>query len=392
MKKDTPRLVTLLFASSIAGMGGGVIIPAMPQILEHFQDVPNAELLVRLFLTTPGLFTAVGAPLAGIIVDKYGRKNLLIFAIFLYGLGGTTGCYLDSLYALMVGRALLGLSAAGTMTTCVTLMADYYDEKSRQKLMGYQFSVTSFGSTIFLALGGILTEIHWRAPFFIYTIPFLIFIAAIFFIIEPQKKEHQRLIQKETPKEKFPYLLLGSIYLLIYTTMAIFYLKVVIFPFYMNEIEPTSSTKVGLALSLAVCISALVSLKYGFIKSRLSYIHISLAVFILTATGYLILYSAGNYWVALIGLIVTSLGFGMFAPNVTVWVNAVTPETYRGRAVGGMTTCIFLGMFSSPLIAHPLTLYFSLAETYAIAALFLLGISAIFISYSLKTFLIRTFT
>ena len=132
--------------------------------------------------------------------------------------------------------------------------------------------------------------------------------------------------------------------------MAIFYLKVVIFPFYMNEIEPTSSTKVGLALSLAVCISALVSLKYGFIKSRLSYIHISLAVFILTAIGYLILYSAGNYWVALIGLIVTSLGFGMFAPNVTVWVNAVTPETYRGRAVGGMTTCIFLGMFSSPLI------------------------------------------
>ena len=384
MKKETPRLITLLFASSIAGMGGGVVIPAMPQILEHFQDVPNAGLLVRLFLTTPGLFTAIGAPLAGLIVDKYGRKKLLLCAIFLYGLGGTTGCYLDSLYALMVGRALLGLSAAGTMTTCVTLMADYYDKEKRQKLMGYQFSFTSFGSTIFLALGGVLAEIHWRVPFFIYAIPFLIFIAATIFITEPQKKEKENTIQSEKPKEKFPYLILGSIYALIYMTMAIFYLKVVIFPFYMNEIEPTSTTKVGLALSSAIGISALVSLKYGSIKSRFSYINISFAVFIIVAIGYLILYSADSYWLAVIGLIVTSLGFGLFAPNVTVWVNAVTPEAYRGRAVGGMTTCIFLGMFSSPLIAHPLTLYFSLAETYAVAALFLLGLSAAFILYSLK--------
>ncbi len=384
MKKETPRLITLLFASSIAGMGGGVVIPAMPQILEHFQDVPNAGLLVRLFLTTPGLFTAIGAPLAGLIVDKYGRKKLLLCAIFLYGLGGTTGCYLDSLYALMVGRALLGLSAAGTMTTCVTLMADYYDKEKRQKLMGYQFSFTSFGSTIFLALGGVLAEIHWRVPFYIYAIPFLIFIAATIFITEPQKKEKENTIQSVKPKEKFPYLILGSIYVLIYMTMAIFYLKVVIFPFYMNEIETTSTTKVGLALSSAIGISALVSLKYGSIKSRFSYINISFAVFIIVAIGYLILYSAGSYWLAVIGLIVTSLGFGLFAPNVTVWVNAVTPEAYRGRAVGGMTTCIFLGMFSSPLIAHPLTLYFSLAETYAVAALFLLGLSAAFILYSLK--------
>lgn len=384
MEKETPRLITLLVASSIAGMGGGVVIPAMPKILEHFNDVPHAELLVRLFLTTPALFTAIGAPLAGLIVDKYGRKKLLLCAIFLYGLGGTTGCYLDSLYALMVGRALLGLSAAGTMTTCVTLMADYYDKEKRQKLMGYQFSFTSFGSTIFLALGGVLAEIHWRVPFFIYAIPFLIFIAASIFITEPQMKEKEKTIQSEKPKEKFPYLILGSIYALIYMTMAIFYLKVVIFPFYMNEIETTSTTKVGLALSSAICISALVSLQYGSIKSRFSYINISLAVFIIVAIGYLILYSAGSYWLAVIGLIFTSLGFGLFAPNVTVWVNAVTPEAYRGRAVGGMTTCIFLGMFSSPLIAYPLTLYFSLAETYAVAALFLLGLSAAFIIYSLK--------
>lgn len=384
MEKKTPRLITLLVASSIAGMGGGVVIPAMPKILEHFNDVPHAELLVRLFLTTPGLFTAIGAPLAGLIVDKYGRKKLLLCAIFLYGVGGTTGCYLDSLYALMVGRALLGLSAAGTMTTCVTLMADYYDKEKRQKLMGYQFSFTSFGSTIFLALGGVLAEIHWRVPFFIYAIPFLIFIAASIFITEPQMKEKEKTIQSEKPKEKFPYLILGSIYALIYITMAIFYLKVVIFPFYMNEIETTSTTKIGLALSSAICISALVSLQYGSIKSRFSYINISLAVFIIVAIGYLILYSAGSYWLAVIGLIITSLGFGLFAPNVTVWVNAVTPEAYRGRAVGGMTTCIFLGMFSSPLIAHPLTLYFSLAETYAVAALFLLGLSAAFIIYSLK--------
>ena len=384
MDKATPRLITLLFASSIAGMGGGVVIPAMPLIHDHFQDIPNAGLLVRLFLTMPGLFTAISAPLAGIIVDKFGRKKLLLCAIFLYGLGGTTGCYLDSLYALMVGRALLGLSAGGTMTTCVTLMADYYEAEKRQKLMGYQFSFTSFGSMIFLALGGILADIHWRIPFYIYAIPFLIIIAALIFITEPQRTKKENTDSSEEDIEKFPYLILSFIYGLIFITMAIFYLKVVIFPFYINEIVTTSSSKVGFALSSAIFASALVSLRYGYIKSRFSYINISTAVFFLVAIGYLILYVAGSFTIAVIGLLITSLGFGLFAPNITVWVNAVTPEAYRGRTVGGMTTCIFLGMFSSPLFAHPLTLYFTMAETYAVAALFLLGISAVFILYSLK--------
>ncbi|MEL6527253.1 MAG: MFS transporter, partial [Chloroflexota bacterium] len=72
---------TLLAAGTLTVMASATISPALPAITEAFADTPNIDLLVSLLLTIPALFIALGAPLAGVIVDRFGRKRLLVIAV-----------------------------------------------------------------------------------------------------------------------------------------------------------------------------------------------------------------------------------------------------------------------------------------------------------------------
>jgi MFS family permease len=97
---SAPRAATLwalLLASSLTVMAGATIAPALPQIEATFAGTPHVELLTRLVLTVTAIFTVVGSPLAGLFVDRFGRKPLLMVGLVLYAVAGTSGLYVDSL-------------------------------------------------------------------------------------------------------------------------------------------------------------------------------------------------------------------------------------------------------------------------------------------------------
>ena len=59
-------------------MAGATISPALPAIELAFADTSNATLLTQLALTMPALLITLSAPVAGILLDKIGRKPVLI--------------------------------------------------------------------------------------------------------------------------------------------------------------------------------------------------------------------------------------------------------------------------------------------------------------------------
>ena len=61
------------------------MFPALPSIIDHFKDHPNARELVPLMVSAPGLTIALTASFAGVLVDKYGRVRLLLWATKVYG-------------------------------------------------------------------------------------------------------------------------------------------------------------------------------------------------------------------------------------------------------------------------------------------------------------------
>ena len=92
-KKRNSRLLklTLLLTGSMTVLAGAGIAAAIPAIEAHFHSRANAEIMSKLVLTIPSLFIAVLAPVAGRIIDRYGRKIPLMFSLTLYFVGGTSG-------------------------------------------------------------------------------------------------------------------------------------------------------------------------------------------------------------------------------------------------------------------------------------------------------------
>jgi MFS family permease len=179
--------LTLLLASSLTVMSGATVAPSLPAMKQQFESaIADPDLrttLVKLVITLPALFIVIGSPIAGLIVDRFGRKPLLLITAVLYGFAGSSGLFLDSLPTILVGRAFLGLAVAGVMVSATTLIADYYSGPARAAFMGLQSGFMGLGGVLFLTLGGALAQQNWHYPFGIYLFAWLI-VPLIFLFIE----------------------------------------------------------------------------------------------------------------------------------------------------------------------------------------------------------------
>jgi MFS family permease len=118
---------------------------------------------------------------------------------------------------------------------------------------------------------------------------------------------------------------------------------------------------------------------YGRVKARLDFVSILPVIFFLMGIGYIQIGLAGSYALILIGLAIAGLALGLLMPNMTVWVSTTVPDAVRGRALGGLSTSLFLGQFLSPIVTQPVSQTFGLGVTYALcgALLLVLGVSFI---------------
>jgi MFS family permease len=370
--KSMPKLITLLLVSTLTVMAGATISPALPQMEAFFTEVPNAAFWVKLMLTMPALFTAISAPFVGIIIDRFGRKPLLVFATLLYGAAGGSGLVLSSVAGLLVGRALLGISVAAIMTTATTLIADYYLGPKREQVMGLQAAFVGYGGVLFLILGGLLADIGWRFPFAIYLMAFGLCALVALFITEPPRSQKAASFPAGSlPVDpiRLPTKLIAAIYTMMLASMVAFYLVPVQLPFYLKELAEVSNFQVGMAIASLTLASAIVSMSYRRIKARLTFGGIMVLVYLFMGAGYGMIAIAPTYVMVLVGLLLAGIGLGLLMPNMNVWLSSTVPTLSRGRVLGGLTTCLFLGQFFSPIISQPITQQIGMAATYGLFGL-----------------------
>lgn len=363
------KLITLLLISSLTVMAGAAIAPALPQIQQAFATTPNSEFWVKLMLTLPGLFTAIGAPISGSIIDRFGRKPLLIAAIITYGVaGGIAGLTLNSISGLLIARALLGLAVAAVMTTSLALIADYYEGAQRSQVMGIQAAFMGFGGVVFLTLAGFLAGLSWRLPFGVYLLAFVILPFALLFLPEPPRPSVPKLVELSVTKERLPIKTLAFVYLLNFFIMLAFYMTPVQLPFYLKTLGTVNSSEVGLAIAATTLANAISSLRYGSLKARLSFTHILVLLLVMMSIGYGIVALGDRYPIILFGQLLVGFGLGFAMPNMNVWVSSVTPVSLRGKALGGLTTSMFLGQFFCPILTQPFVQQLGFQQTYGVMA------------------------
>lgn len=364
----------LLLASALTIMSGATIAPSLPAIREHFRDVSQVDVLVRLILTTPALVVILFAPVAGSLADRFSRKRLLVGAIILFGISGSAGLILNSLNAILASRAMVGLAVAIIMTSTTALVADYFPSgKDRESFMGKQAAFFGFGGLLFLTIGGILADISWRLPFLVYSTALLIPYFALRFLDEPG---HSKITTPKTQisaghwQGKVALLFLFSI-----LNSLTFYLLPTQVPFYVKEFAIGNSTFTGIAIGTATLVSSIASLAYVRLKAKMTFKTIFFSGFLLMAGAYQILANSHSKFETIFAMVVAGLGMGVLMPNIMVTSMSFAPEHLRGRVAGAITTSIFLGQFVSPLVSQPWAERFTLPIMFRDASILLVAIS-----------------
>lgn len=375
-KANNPVLkATLLASAMLTIMAGATIAPGLPGMLQHFQDIPNADLLVKLVITTTALAVALFAPVAGIIADKVGRKPLLIFGLTLYVIAGTSGGWLESLYLILAGRALLGVAVASIMTATNALISDYFTGATRGAFIGLSSAFTSFGGVILLPLGGILADAGWHVPFWVYLASLLILPTAMTVLFEPKRQQPSQVAVGDAT---FPRPLLFTIYALAFLHMIVFYLGPTQMPFLLVEVGKLEPSQTGYAMGVFTLAGAVIALNYARLKTRFNFAQLAAFGFALLGAGWILAGIANGLMLMLLGFVIAGIGGGMLIPNWVTWVSSFAPAHVRGRLLGGLTTSLFLGQFCSPLLAQPFVAPFGLG--YVIAGF---GAFAVLVGFAL---------
>ena len=160
-------LIFILATTAIDSMGIGLILPVMPALLKEVSDVPlaDAALYGGVLATAFAVMQFLFGPTIGALSDRFGRRPVLLSALFVMSLDYLVMALAGSFWLLLVGRIVGGITAA-TQSTAMAYVADISraeDKAARFGLVGAAFGV---GFVLGPVIGGLLAEYGTRAPFF----------------------------------------------------------------------------------------------------------------------------------------------------------------------------------------------------------------------------------
>jgi MFS family permease len=317
----------------------------------------------------------IGGPFVGAFIDRYGRKKLMLAGVVVYALAGASGAFAQTLAALLVGRAVLGLATVAVMTSATTLITDYYRGTARSRFLGLQGAFMGFSGTLLLPIGGLLADINWHIPFLIYAGALLLLPLLAFALYEPARGGGGVSAAADHPA---PVRLMLLIYGVVIVMQVVFNTVPVQLPFFLQNLVSAGGSESGIAVAIMTLSFAVSSAFFGTLAARFDYLRLMITGFLLTAAGYLLLGLAHDWTLVLLGLPLGGFGMGLVMPNVSVWLANETPAALRGRLMGGLTTAVFLGQFISPVISEPLSSAVGLAGVYQLAGVLVLALALSF--------------
>ena len=161
-------VIALMVAMFLGAIEGTVVTTAIPTIVKDLQGFEIISLVFSVYLLT----SAISTPIYGKLSDLYGRKNVLSIGIIIFLIGSFLCGLSQTMYMLIVFRAIQGIGAGAIFTVTYTIVGDVFTMEERPKIQGTIGTVWGIASLAGPFLGGILIDtLSWHWIFFI-NIPF----------------------------------------------------------------------------------------------------------------------------------------------------------------------------------------------------------------------------
>ncbi|MGE0256636.1 MAG: MFS transporter [Alphaproteobacteria bacterium] len=352
LPRERLALVALFGAAGMAFLAPSTVAPALPAIAAQFAHVPDAVLWTQFILTMPMLCMALVAPLTGWVVDRLGRRPVLLLATTGFGLAGLAGLVVDTIAGFLVSRAVLGICLSGVMTASTALIGDYWKGEARARVVSLQAACMSFGTLAFVGLAGELTLLHWRGGFLLYGYALLLLPIMLASLPEPPRHRAGDAVPAGDPV-RVPWLLVGVLCALALGSMIIFFMTPSKTAFLIIELGAGDAASAGWAIGVFNLSAGLASLTYKRLLARLGWQGTFAAAYLVIAIGYSLVGQADDYAGVIAGMAIAGTALGWLLPNLNFTLISAVPAGTRGRAIGAMTASLYLGQVVSPLVVGP---------------------------------------
>jgi len=340
--------VQVILASTLMGvMGVSLISPALPSIRASLGITEAEASLILSAFTLPGILMG---PVSGILADRYGRRPVLIPSLIAYGLTGGAIVLAPGFWTLVGLRVVQGAAAAGLITLAITLVGDSFEGSRRNAIMGLNGAVLSIGTGVYPLLGGLLSEIDWRAPFALYLVGVPVGLVALRILDEPELGERATGLAYLTGAlDALP----GLKSLLLYgTALGIFVVLyggiLTTLPFLLDQDLGLSAVAIGTILTASSAATALSSSLNGRLGRRFSNGPIVAAGVLALGLGMAGLAWAPTPLAAAVTILPFGAGMGLAMPSLDAEVSQLVPDRFRGGAMSLRTSMVRLGQTVGP--------------------------------------------
>lgn len=177
----------LLLALNLLNYIDRYILPGEVTLIQrefHSTDQQMGLLTTALFITY-----MIVAPLTGWLGDRISRKPLIIGGAVLWSLATLATAWVHDYWSLFTRHALVGVGEATFGIFAPAVIADFYSERDRNRVLSIFYLAIPVGAALGYAAGGKLGSMWgWREPFYICAIPGLaIALLYIFIGREPER-------------------------------------------------------------------------------------------------------------------------------------------------------------------------------------------------------------
>src|SRR5215831_14784364 len=142
----------------------------------------------------------VTSPFFGYLGDRFPRKWLIAFGIFVWSLGTLLTGFAAGFGLLLLFRVLVGLGEASYATISPSLISDAYEPARRNNALTIFYVAIPVGGALGYGLGGLIEHhLGWRYAFFLAGIPGLLLALVLLPFREPERGQAEN-VTAEKPR------------------------------------------------------------------------------------------------------------------------------------------------------------------------------------------------
>jgi DHA1 family multidrug resistance protein-like MFS transporter len=352
------NLYALWIAQTLTIVGFSLRTPFLPYYIKDLgaDSFASQALWAGIINAGGAAVMAISAPIWGIVADRYGRKPMVLRAMFAGSLTIGLMSLAQSPWHLLILRFIEG-GFTGTVTASTTLVASTTPKERMGFGLGMMQMAVFSGASIGPLIGGILgDQIGYRPTFVI--AGSMLFISGLIVLTQVQETFTRPARGTVDEQQGLPLRAIMFSGAMLAMVMVMFTLRVgsssiqPIMPLYVERLAHSAtelSTLSGITLGIAGLTSAFASITLGRLADRIG----QRPVLFASAIGVGLLYLPQAFAQTPLQLIILQGLFGIAAGGVMPSANAIvahlTPAERRGAVYGFTAAATSLGGFVGPL-------------------------------------------